>query len=343
MSPNSGLAPIIRVAAGVLALALAGGVVLWTFLLRTPTFPQPPLSGKAEQRRLTVGGVSRSFIVYVPARVADPAPVVLVLHGAGSSAERMRSTSAWAFEELADRDGAIVVYPEGFEGQWNDCRAEGEFPARRLALDDVAFLRAVVARLDGDPALGTRQLATDQVFAVGLSNGGHMAFRLALEAPDFVAGIAAVAASLPATSNTICKAQGKAVPVFIVNGDADPVSPYEGGRITALGPINRRGEVQASLATVDYFRELAGYTAPPFEHRYPDMDPEDGTVAMRMVWSEADRAEVDLVTIYGGGHTIPHPVKQFPRILGRTSHDVAAAEEIWRFFRRQLIPGGAGN
>lgn len=343
MSPDSGLAPIIRVAAAVLALVLAGGVVLWTFFLRTPAFPQPSLSGKAEQRRLTVGGVSRSFIVYVPARVTDPAPVVLVLHGAGSTAERMRSTTAWAFEELADRDGSIVVYPEGFEGQWNDCRAEGEFAARQRALDDVAFLRAVVARLDGDPALGTRRIAADQVFAVGLSNGGHMAFRLALEAPDFVAGVAAIAASLPAPANSLCKPSGKAVPVFILNGDADPVSPYEGGRITALGPINRRGEVQSSLATVEYFRQLAGYTGPPFEHRYPDTDPADGTVATRMVWSDADRPEVELVTIHGGGHTIPHPVKMLPRILGRTNHDVPAAEEIWRFFRRQLIPGGVAD
>jgi hypothetical protein len=28
-----------------------------------------------------------------------------------------------------------------------------------------------------------------------------------------------------------------------------------------------------------------------------------------------------------------------PRILGRTSHDVPAVEEIWRFFGRQLLGG----
>ena len=65
----------------------------------------------------------------------------------------------------------------------------------------------------------------------------------------------------------------------------------------------------------------------------------DGTVASRRVWSAGDRPEVDLITIHGGGHTIPHPVKAMPRILGRTSHDVPAAEEIWRFFRRQLLSG----
>ncbi len=335
------MSPILRIIAGLLAIVLLGGLGLWSWGLRTPAYPQPALTGKVEQRRLDVGGVSRRFLAYIPGRLADPAPVLLVLHGAASSAERMRATTGWAFEEIADRDGAVIVYPEGFEGHWNDCRREGDFAAKRRALDDVQFLRAVVGRLQGDPALEGRQLAADQVFAVGLSNGGHMAFRLALEAPDFIAGVAAIAASLPAVANSECTPTRQPVAVLLVNGDADPVSPYDGGRITSIGPINRRGEVQSSLDTARYFSNLAGYTEPPFEHRYPDADPADGTVATRMVWTASDRPEVDLITIHGGGHTIPHPRKAMPRILGRTSHDVPAAEEIWRFFRRQLISGAS--
>ena len=328
-----------RIAVALFVLVLVGGFVLWAWGLRTPAYPQPALTGKVEQRRLTVGGLSRSFLVYIPAKLGDPVPVVLVLHGSASSAARMRSATAWAFEQIADREGAVVVYPEGFEGHWNDCRAEGNFAAKQRAVDDLAFLRAVVSRLNGDPALGARQIAAEEVFATGLSNGGHMALRLALEAPDFVVGVAAIAASLPVPSNSLCSPSGRAVPVLLVNGDADPVSPYDGGRITALGPFNRRGAVQSAQATARYFSQLAGYTEPPFEHRYPDTDPADGTVASRMVWSAGDRPEVDLITIHGGGHTIPHPAKEMPRILGRTSHDVPAAEEAWRFFRRQLISG----
>lgn len=326
-------------AAALLVLTLASAVVLWFWGLRTPAFPQPALTGKVEQRRLDVGGITRSFLVYVPERLADPVPVLLVLHGSSSSSARMRSDTAWAFEQLADREGNLVVYPEGFDGQWNDCRAEGDFAARRLGVDDVAFLRAVVVRLRGDPALRARQIAADEVFAAGLSNGGHMALRLALEAPDLVTGVAAIAASLPAASNSVCTTSGTPVPVLLLNGDEDPVSPYEGGEIWSLGSFNRRGVVQSALATAEYFSHLAGYVEPPFEHRYPDTDPDDGTVASRRVWSVADRPEVNLITIHGGGHTIPHPVKSMPRILGRTSHDVSAAEEIWRFFRRQLISG----
>ena len=323
--------------ATLVVITLAGGVVLWWWGVRTPAFPQPPVTGKLEERRIEFGGLARSFLVYVPQRLPDPAPVVLVLHGSAGSAERMRSDTAWAFEELADRDGAVIVYPQGFEGTWNDCRAAGDYAAKQRGVDDVGFLRAVVARLDGDPALRGQRIAPDEVFATGLSNGGHMALRLALEAPDFVAGIAAIAASLPAAGNLSCKLSGQPVPVLLIDGDADPISPYEGGDVWSLGPFNRRGAVQSALATADYFRKLAGYADAPFEHRYPDADPADGTVASRRVWTAGDQPEVALITIHGGGHTIPHPLKTMPRILGRTSHDVPAAEEIWRFFYRQLL------
>ncbi len=332
---------LVRAAIVLAILTLAGAFALWWWGLHTPVYPQPVLSGKVEERRLDFGGLTRSFLVYVPKRREDPAPVILVLHGSGGSPARMRSDTGWAFEQLADKDGALIVYPGAYEGQWNDCRLTGDFKARQRQLDDVGFLRAVVARLDGDPALGDRRVDADQVFAAGLSNGGHMALRLALEAPDFVAGVAAIAASLPASGNSLCKPSGRGVPVMLINGDADPISPYEGGEIWSLGPFNRRGAVQPTLATAEYFSRLAGYAELPFEHRYPDTDPADGTVASRMVWSTEDRPEVDLITIYGGGHTIPHPVKTMPGILGPTSHDVPAAEEIWRFFRRQVFSGGA--
>lgn len=326
---------------GAVLLLIAGsGLAFWWWGWYTPAFPQPELTGSVAERRLEFAGLSRSFLVYVPRKVVRPAPVLLVLHGTGGSAQRMRSDTAWAFELIADREGMLVVYPQGFERQWHDCRRAITESAPQRRIDDVGFLRAVVSRLAGDPALGGRHIDADEVYAVGFSNGGHMAFRLALEAPDFVAGIAAIAASLPADANFDCRPSGKAVPVMVIDGTEDPVSPYEGGEIWSLGSFNRRGAVQSAEATAGYFSDLAGYAEPPFEHRYPDADPRDGTVVSRRVWSLENRPEVDLITIHGGGHTIPHPVKRMPRIFGRTSHDIPAAEEVWRFFGRQLLSGG---
>lgn len=48
-----------------------------------------------------------------------------------------------------------------------------------------------------------------------------------------------------------------------------------------------------------------------------------------------------LVTVVGGGHTIPHPRNRMPRLLGPTSHDADAVAAIWEFFesaRKRVTP-----
>lgn len=320
---------------GIALLTVGAAAALWWWGLRTPEHPLPVVAGRIEQRQVQHGGLTRSFLLYQPLRVAADAPVVLVLHGSAASGERMRRATAAAFEVIADREGALVVYPDGYLAHWNDCRTAAGNPARDAGVDDVGFLRALGAQLSADPALAGDGTVARPVFVFGLSNGGHMGLRLALEAPDLVAGVVAVAASLPAADNTDCRPAGRAMPVLFINGDADPVSPYEGGTVRLLGPFGDRGDVLSSQASFEYFRDLAGYSEGLFEHRYPDEVPGDGTVATRQVFAMAGRPEVALITIHGGGHTIPHPTKQFPRILGRTSHDLSAAGEAFRFFRRQ--------
>jgi len=321
--------------AGALLLLVVAASGLWWWGWRTPAYPMPALTGTLEQRSFDHDGLPRAMVYYVPARLPPSVPVLLVLHGSAGNPDRMRSATAFAFDALADRDGFVVVYPAGHEGNWNDCRRLANTSAKQLDVDDVGFLRAAVARLDGDPSLRGSRVDPARIFAVGLSNGGQMAYRLALEAPDFVAGVAAIAASLPAPDNFSCNPQDQPTAVLILNGTADPISPYAGGEVRLFGPFGRRGLVRSAEDTARYFSSRAGYTAPPFEHRYPDTNPDDGTVATRAVWSGAGRPEVDLTTIHGGGHTIPHPRKRMPRIFGPTSHDVPAAEEIWRFFLRQ--------
>jgi polyhydroxybutyrate depolymerase len=330
------MARVARWLGGVILVAVAAATALWWWGLRTPALPMPAVAGRVEQRQMEHGGLVRSYLLYRPLRLAPDAPIVLVLHGSAASGERMRRATAGAFDVIADREGAMVVYPDGHLAHWNDCRTADGNPARDAAVDDVGFLRALVAQLPGDPALAPDGPVSRPVFVFGLSNGGHMGLRLALEAPDLVQGVVAVAASLPAPGNTDCVPAVRPVPVLFINGDADPVSPYGGGTVRLIGPFGNRGDILSSQASVEYFQQLVGYSEGPFEHRYPDEDPADGTVATRQVWAAPGLPEVALITIHGGGHTIPHPAKEFPRVLGRTSHDLSAAEEAFRFFRRQV-------
>lgn len=314
------------------ALAAFVGLVLlvWFWGIRVPSVPVPQLAGALRQGELPAQSRQRSFRYYLPAERPVPPALLLVFHGSSMTGDRMRRLTGYAFDELADREGFIVVYPDGVGGHWNDCRRVGDYEAKRLEIDDVAFVRELIGWFQRE-----HQIDAERTFAVGLSNGGHMSFRLALEAPGLMRGIAAIAASLPTDDNQECKSNAQPVATLVLNGSEDPLNPYQGGEVALFGFLFRRGTVVSNTDTVRYWVSLAGHAGAPKEDAIPDSDPEDGTSAVRQVWSSEDRPEVVSITVNGGGHTIPHPRASFPRVLGRTSHDFSAAEEIWSFFARQ--------
>jgi polyhydroxybutyrate depolymerase len=250
-----------------------------------------------------------------------------VLHGSQGDWKQARGGYAYDFDVLAEREGFIPVYPDGFEAHWNDCRRAGPYAANTLDVDDVGFLHALVAEFAKQHGIDRRR-----VFATGVSNGGQMALRLALEAPDWVRAVAPVVASLPAERNMDCKPEGRPVPVLIMNGTADPMNPWAGGDVALYGLIGNRGAVLSAEESIDYFRELAGHEGPPEIRTLPDLDTGDDSQVETRRWSGGGRVPVALYAILNGGHTAPHPALQVPRLLGPTNHDISAAAEIWRFF-----------
>src|SRR5205814_819267 len=112
------------------------------------------------------------------------------------SPARAREAYGYDFDLLAEANGFIVVYPQGYEGHWNDCRVMGPYSAKRENIDDVGFLHAMVDRLVKD-----HNADRARVYVTGISNGGSMTLCLALETPDFARAYAAVVASVPAPEN----------------------------------------------------------------------------------------------------------------------------------------------
>lgn len=311
---------------GALVLLLAGA---YGWLLHEPAPAAPRLSAPVRRDSIRVGDRTRSYAFHAPARLAPDPPLVIALHGSMGDAEQMRRATGYGFERLAERHGFIVVYPEGYERHWNDCRRKGPYAANRLGIDDVAFMRALVARFRS--AYG---VDSARVFAVGLSNGGHLGYRLALEAPGLVRGVAAVAANLPVPEELDCAPAGGATSVLVMNGTEDPINPYGGGRVTLFG-FGDRGTVLSARETAGYFARRAGIADAPATRRIAQPDGSGPTSAERAVWRSAGGAEVVLYTIHGGGHTFPQPHVRFRRILGRTHRALDGPAEIWSFFARQ--------
>jgi polyhydroxybutyrate depolymerase len=315
-----------------LVLAGLGGVVallaaLAAFFLYAPAPPEPRLSARPRPVTIQVNGLGREALVYAPARRAASPPLLVVFHGSMGNPEAIRAETGFGFDRLADRDGFVVAYPRGFEGNWNDCRKAADYPARRLRIDDIGFFEALVDRLQRDVGVDPAR-----IFVVGLSNGGHFVFRLALERPDRIAGAAVFAASLPTADNNDCRAGGPPPPLMIVNGTGDPINPHGGGAVTLFG-FGNRGTVLSAIASAGFFAGR-GAERPSIERIVP-RDPSDRTWVERSVWRTPGRGEVQLLAVHGGGHVVPQRDYRPRRLLGRSTTAIDGPAEAWSFFRRQ--------
>lgn len=287
---------------------------------------------------LSVSGVERRYLVRRPAGDRAPTAIVLLLHGGGGNVERLTGAAGNAapyrvWNAIADREGLLLVAPQGensVKGNpgWNDCRTledTGE------AADDVAFLGALVDTLQRE-----HRVRTPRTFAVGTSNGGMMALRLAIERPQIFTAVASVASSMPARSE--CPAPTRAVPVLMINGTDDTLVPWAGGPIAAQ--FGGRGEALPVETSIRIWSALANGDASPRTIDLADAEPDDGTRAQRQIFAVRDgRPFVELIRIDGGGHVEPSARERYARfvarVLGRQSAEIEMAEEVWRFFAAQ--------
>jgi polyhydroxybutyrate depolymerase len=292
----------------------------------SPAPPLPPLTPKVRRNAVRVGGRDRTYLIYVPANLPPQAALVIVFHGSGMDGARMRRCTGYAFDCLADQHGFVVLYPNGYRQNWNDCRKHATFPAKRENIDDMGFIRALIGCVKQEQDVDEKR-----VYVFGYSNGGHMAFRLAMEAPDEIAAVAAVAASLPTPDASSCPQQGPTSRVMMVNGTADPINPYQGGIVTLFG-FASRGSVMSAVASAQNFAERNGITAPPIPGEVPKGSSDEITSVEILTWQTNGKPVSCLYTVRGGGHVIPQPAYRFPRLLGKTTNLLDAPRAAFRFF-----------
>jgi polyhydroxybutyrate depolymerase len=310
----------------VVGILLLIAAVAYTYYWYSPAPPLPPLTARIRRDAVRVDGRDRTYLAYVPANLPRQAALVIVLHGSGMDGARMRRCTGYEFDCLADQHGFAVLYPDGYRGNWNDCRKHATFPAKRENIDDMSFIRALIGGMRQEQDVDERR-----IYVFGYSNGGHMAFRLAMEAPAEIAAVAAVGASLPTPDASSCPHQGRTSRVMIINGTLDPINPYQGGIVTLFG-FASRGAVMSSVASAQTFAERNGITGPPARGQLPNGFSDDSTSVETLVWHANGKAVSCLYTVRGGGHVIPQQAYRFPRLLGTTTLLLDAPREAVRFF-----------
>lgn len=262
--------------------------------------PPPPA---VQRRTVDVDGLSRAYRVFAPLSLdrRGPVPLVLMLHGVANSADSM--VEATQFDRAADTGGFIVAYPEGVNQTWN----AGYCCLGRATTgpDDVAFLTRLI-----DDVQSQHRVDAARVYAVGVSAGGMMAYRLGCELSGHIAGVGAVAGAMILDE---CR-PSRPVSVIEIHGTADQLVPYEGGH-TAGGATQ---DSPPTPAVVERWAELNRCPAPPATQT-------EGPVTTSTWNGCAEGTAVKLVTIDGGGHT------WFAPGLGTANGAVDATGQIWEF------------
>ncbi|MEV7228674.1 PHB depolymerase family esterase [Polymorphospora sp. NPDC051019] len=122
-------------------------------------------------------GVTRAYRLHAPAghEPGRPVPLVIALHPyPGSGVEMSRLVG---LDDVAARENFLVAYPDGIAGGFNALVCCG-------TADDVGFLRRLAGHL-----VDTWRVDPDRVYLTGISNGGDLAFRAAVEASGTFAAI----------------------------------------------------------------------------------------------------------------------------------------------------------
>lgn len=269
-------------------------------------------------------GITRHYRVFAPDTIPDGThlPLIIALHGGGGTARGMAIYTI--FHTLDAGEDFIVVYPQSAADNWNDGRIpQSPIVRAQFVYDDVGFFDALIDRLITDyPVDPTR------IYATGISNGGHMALRLACELSDRIAAIAAVTANLSADLD--CQPEYP-VGVLVINGDEDPLVPYDGGIVA-----RNRGTDLSTAETMRFWQEANGCDPDPVQARQDDVTDDETALRIDTYPNCSDGVETTLVTVEGGGHTWPGAWYQYlpELIVGRTSQEMNATEAIWAFFQQ---------
>lgn len=268
--------------------------------------PAPTILPEDSTRELEINGSRRTYQLHIPPGLAQdhPIPVVFFFHGL-YSVSITRSTTD--FDETADTNRFIAVYPVGLGASWNagDCCGI----AVKDQVDEVAFVRQILEDLGTIATIDPKR-----IYAIGFYNGAMLSYRLACEMSDTFAAVAPVAGTLLFDQ---CQPQ-QPVSILHIHGLSDPYVPYEGGTsleasIPPLPPAEQGIETWAQL------NECTGSPQTTME----------GAITHTSYTCRAGTA-IELFTIEG--------LEGWPQPAGAGDRNFATNETIWEFFAAHPKP-----
>ncbi len=211
-------------------------------LVTTPGGPYEAAVTVVEENGRTT---TRRFRYHVPPG-DGPFPLVIAIHGLGSSAERFDELTRLGLE--GSLRGAVVVLPDALDRSWNASLTCCQ-PAIEQDLPDAAFVLELPDVVE--PFL---PIDRDRIGVTGFSNGGYLSYRIACAAGGRVARIAPVAG----TMDLPCEPSAP-VGVLHLHGDADRIVPLVDDR----APFTPGAAGRSARHVTDFWARVAGCDVDP--------------------------------------------------------------------------------
>ncbi len=287
-----------------------------------------PASGGAvteAERTVTVDGVTRRYLLTVPTPDATgPVPVVFDFHGLSEGADLHSKMSGYS--ELAQRDGFVVVFPDGT----GDPKHWDVTPDNSTN-SDLAFFDTLLEEV-GNAAC----IDTNRVYATGLSNGAMFTSLLICERSEVIAAAVPVAGL---TEFASCPG-AEPVPVLTIHGTEDPILLFNGGVDLEAIPGFATGDPDSPTTTTAP-ADLDGDGYPAAVRALAadngcEPEPTDTRLTAEVihrVYECPPGADVEFYIVEGGGHSWPS--SEFSRsiadIVGPTTFDIDGTVDGWEF------------
>lgn len=288
---------------------------------------------------------SQRYQVHLPPQHDGTArlPVIMAIHGCGMTGYGWNSMKATTqLNDLADREGFIVVYPtqrlfRDVVNCWSSADPRDQHRSGGEPALLAGVVRDVVQRYDADP---------DRVHVAGASSGAGTAVILAATYPDVFATVTSVAggeyglnqvdpddpdATPPDYTARQAWAQmgdrARRVPLLVIQGEQDDVvPPLVGDRLVehwlAVGDLVDDGLLNGSLAVVE-----ATTTVPSVEGRH--------AYVHTTLTAPDGSSVVEAYVVEDLGHAWPGPAGH-GLFTDRAGPDASAI--VWDFARRHPRP-----
>lgn len=255
-------------------------------------------------------GINRDFYYYTPStwNGTDNLPLLIVLHGLTQSAGAIMAITE--FNDIAEDNNFIVVYPDGINNAWN-----ANMNITVSQEDDLGFIEQLAMHFQND-------FNTDPLrqYLCGFSNGGFMSHKIACESSMCFAGVASVSGTMSDTVYQNCN-PNFSPNILHIHGTLDAVVPY-GGAITTGVSVDDM---------LEFWQNHMNCDLTPTFSAMPNPDLLDLSYPERYTYANCSpQGQLELIKVVGGGHQWPG-ISTFVGGVGTINMDFYSPQEIWDF------------